>query len=435
MYCNVLKLLLVEELYPAIAAGFDYNISDSEKGITIKMNGFNEKLPLLLMTIAKYMVNYSTLVTKDLFEIVKVQQLKTYYNTFIKPGKLVRDVRLWILKLIYYTHVDTHTALRDINFEEFQDFVKSFTNHLYLQCLVQGNMTQDTVIETIQQCMKIINYGPLLPNTIPQMRVIQIPLGTCYCKLKNINKIDVNSVITNYYQAGITSIELLVLIDLLIMIMEEPLFNQLRTQEQLGYDVSCVLRDINGILGYSITIHTQADKYTTEYIDQRIEEFLKSFNKILEEFPEEELNDVKDTLRKLKQSADIDLEEEVNRNWTEIIRCEYMFDRLEREVLAIEDIKIKKLREWAAEHTLNGNNFRKLSVHVVGTDSKKSIVTEANKDRKKTQEKYFFLEYITDDPQYKEMQNYYITNIEDYKKDLYVYPVSEGANPLGAFIK
>lgn len=46
MYCNVLKLLLVEELYPAIAAGFDYNISASEKGITIKMNGFNEKLPV-----------------------------------------------------------------------------------------------------------------------------------------------------------------------------------------------------------------------------------------------------------------------------------------------------------------------------------------------------------------------------------------------------
>lgn len=46
------------------------------------------------MTIAKYMVDYPTLVTKDLFEIVKVQQLKTYYNTFIKPGKLVKYVTI-----------------------------------------------------------------------------------------------------------------------------------------------------------------------------------------------------------------------------------------------------------------------------------------------------------------------------------------------------
>lgn len=160
--------------------------------------------------------------------------------------------------------------------------------------------------------------------------------------------------------------------------MEEPLFNRLRTQEQLGYDVSCILRDINGILGYSITVHTQADKYTTEHVDQRIEEFLKSFNKILEEFSEEELDDVKEALRKLKQCTDIDLEEEVNRNWIEITRWQYMFDRLEREVLAIKNIKINELREWSAKHTLNGSNFRKLSIHVVGTDPKESAVKEAN---------------------------------------------------------
>jgi len=128
-----------------------------------------------------------------------------------------RDVRLWILKLVHYTHVDAHTALRGINFEEFREFVKFFTNHLYIQCLVQGNMTQDAAIETIRQCVEIINCGPLLSSMIPRMRVTQIPLGTCYCKLKNINKIDANSVVTNYYQAGVTSIELSVLIDLMIV--------------------------------------------------------------------------------------------------------------------------------------------------------------------------------------------------------------------------
>ncbi|XP_011685956.1 PREDICTED: nardilysin-like [Wasmannia auropunctata] len=440
MYCNVLKLLLIEELYPAIAAGFDYSISVSEKGITIKMNGFNEKLPLLLMAIAKYMVDYPTLVTKDLFEIVKVQQLKTYYNTFIKPGKLVKDVRLWILRLVHYTHVDTHAALHGINFEEFQDFVKSFTNHLYIQCLVQGNMTQDAAIDTVRQCVSIINCGPLLSSTIPQMRVTQIPLGMCYCKLKNINKIDANSVVTNYYQAGVASIELSVLIDLMIMIMEEPLFNRLRTQEQLGYDVSCVLRDVNGILGYTITVHTQADKYTTEHVDQRIEEFLRTFNKSLEEFSEEELDDVKEALRKLKQCADIDLEEEVDRNWREITKWQYMFDRLEREVLAIKDIKINGLREWFAKHTANGSHFRKLSVHVVGTDPKESAHKEANdtaeeSHRKKAQ--YFALEYISPigDQAQKDAGVNHITNVEDYKKDLYVYPASEGTNPLRAQTK
>ncbi|KYN03878.1 Nardilysin [Cyphomyrmex costatus] len=434
MYCNVLKLLLIEELYPAIVAGFDYYINVSEKGITIKMNGFNEKLPLLLMTIAKYMTEYSTLVTKDLFEIVKVQQLKTYYNSFIKPGKLARDVRSWVLKLVHYTHVDTHTALRGINFEEFQNFVKDFTDNLYIQCLVQGNMTQDAAMKTVLKCVEIINCGPLLYSMLPEMRVTKIPVGTGYCKLKNINKIDANSIITNYYQADVISIELSVLINLMIMIMEEPLFHRLRTREQLGYDVSCALKNINGILGYIITVHTQADKYTTEHVDQRIEEFLKLFNEILEEFSEEELDDVKEALRKLKQCADIDLEEEVTRNWNEITTWQYMFDRLEREVLAIKDIKINELREWFTKHTLNGSNFRKLSVHVVGTDPKENAIKEANntaEDRKKAQ--YFTVEYITNQ-QNKEIEDH-ITNVGKYKKNLYVYPVSEGISPLGIWNK
>jgi len=37
---------LVEEIYAAIVVGFDFNIYSSEKGIKMKFNGFNEKLPV-----------------------------------------------------------------------------------------------------------------------------------------------------------------------------------------------------------------------------------------------------------------------------------------------------------------------------------------------------------------------------------------------------
>lgn len=160
------------------------------------------------------------------------------------------------------------------------------------------------------------------------------------------------------------------------MIMEEPLFNQLRTKEQLGYDVCCLYRDTYGVLGYSVTVYTQACKHTTNHVDERIEEFLKSFVKILDETTEEGLDAVKEALTKMKQCADVHLKEEVNRNWGEILTRDYRFDKLEREVLAIKDIKIDELREWIARHTLNGSNFRKLSLHVIGLSSKEKADTE-----------------------------------------------------------
>lgn len=141
---------------------------------------------------------------------------------------LHRDVRLSILKLVHYTYVDTYNGLRNIDFEKFKNFVQSFTSHLYIQCLVQGNIKQNDVMQHVQQFVQIINCGQLLPSMKPQMRVMQIPLGTHYCKLKNINKIDVNSVVTNYYQIGVASIDLTVLIDLLIVSAKFHCCSQLR---------------------------------------------------------------------------------------------------------------------------------------------------------------------------------------------------------------
>ena len=43
--------------------------------------------------------------------------------------------------------------------------------------------------------------------------------------------------------------------------MEEPLFDTLRTQEQLGYNVFCTHRVDLGILGFSLTVCSQADKF------------------------------------------------------------------------------------------------------------------------------------------------------------------------------
>lgn len=131
LYVSILKLLSAEELYPATAAGLDYTINDGDKGITIKINGFDKKLPvsaiedveiadrriqysffvlqLVLMIIAKYIADYANVDREELvklFEVAKEYLLKTYYNTFIKAGKLaqygpfIEYLLLIILKII-----------------------------------------------------------------------------------------------------------------------------------------------------------------------------------------------------------------------------------------------------------------------------------------------------------------------------------------------
>ncbi|CAL7942606.1 unnamed protein product [Xylocopa violacea] len=433
LYVAILKQLLVEALYPAIVAELNHEIDSNEKGIVLKVNGFNQKLPLLLMSIAKCIADSPILITKELFEVMKEEQIKDYYNSFVKPKRLVRDVRLSILTLVHWMAVDKHAAINNVEFHEFLNFVNHFTDHIYIKSLVQGNMTKEDAIKNVQEYVKTLKCGPLLPNTMPQIRVTQIPIGSYYCKVRNFNSTDVNSVVLNYYQSGISSVKLLVIIELLITIMEEPLFNQLRSQEQLGYDVFCLLRDTFGILGYSITVYTQADKYSTEHIDTRIEAFLEMFNNTLKQTSEKDLDTAQETLIKLKQCADIHLKEEVDRNWMEITSGDYMFDRIENELSMIENITIDELREWMKSHTINGSNLRKLSVHVIGnakpTDKENNeefqsfaIGTNSNSEVEKNKNVRYSLTYVPA-PEETDKSSVYITDIQEYKSRLYSYPI------------
>lgn len=138
-------------------------------------------------------------------------------NVYSNLLNYFRDVRLSILKLVHWTAVDRHTAITNVEFEEFQSFVKYFTDHIYVQSLVQGNMTKGDAIKNVQECVKILKCDPLLPNTMPQIRIAQIQSGAQYCKVRNFNSTDVNSVVMNYYECGLASVKLLVLIEVIIV--------------------------------------------------------------------------------------------------------------------------------------------------------------------------------------------------------------------------
>lgn len=311
-------------------------------------------------------------------------------------------MRLGIVTQIFRTEVEKHTVIQDIGFDELLEFVKSYLSHLYVQCLVQGNMTREDVVEKIRQCIGIFQCKPLQTGTKPMAKVAQLPLDTNYCKVRNLNPTDVNSVVLNYYQLGIDSDQMRAMINLMVvsirqgskdrsrsrvdcilfhsfqLMIEEPMFDQLRTKEQLGYEVHCEYKNSYGVLGVCITVFIQADKFTTEHVDERIEEFMKSFAKTLESITEDELNSFKETLKKKKMCADIHLKQEFDRNWNEIQMDHYMFDRLQREVVALRAITLDDLRKWYAAYMQNGEHFRKLSLHVIGNNG--AAIAEARKD-------------------------------------------------------
>ena len=82
----------------------------------------------------------------------------------------------------------------------------------------------------------------------------QVPLGERCCRVKTFNQEDKNCSTVNYYQCGRATVLKCCMSELLVQLLDEPVFNALRTREQLGYDVTCQRRTTYNTLGFLISV-------------------------------------------------------------------------------------------------------------------------------------------------------------------------------------
>ncbi|XP_039598372.1 nardilysin-like [Polypterus senegalus] len=363
IFVNILAHNLAEPAYEADVAQLEYKLVAGEHGFVITVKGFNHKLPLLFNLIIDYVANFTA--TPDVFSMITEQMKKNYYNILIKPEKVGKDVRLLILEHSRWSVVQKYQAIMaGLSVEALLSFVSNFKSQLYAEGLVQGNFTSKEAVEFLNYVTKKLQYQRL-PAAVPvQFRVVELPTKPHLCKVKSLNKGDANSEVTVYYQSGPRSLREYSLMELLVMHMEEPCFDFLRTKETLGYHVYAMCRNTSGILGFSVTVETQATKYNTELVDQKIEQFLVNFGEMMTNLTDEAFKAQVTALIKLKECEDTHLGEEVDRNWAEVVTQQYVFDRLNREIESLRSISKSEMVSWFLAH--RGQSSRKLSIHVVG---------------------------------------------------------------------
>lgn len=425
---HFIKYDLAEILYPATCAGMEYNFYAAEKGVVLKVNGYNEKLHLLVDAITKTMTYLDNDLESELrrMQLVcfKAHQKKIYYNAVIKPKLLNKDIRLSILENIRWSLVEKFTILPQITMEDIKEYSKNFTKQMYVQALMQGNLSEESALSVMQSALATLNCKKVEDTSLIESRTCQVPLGTNYVQCSAINEADQNTVVCNFYQIGPCSLRIEGILDLLMMFVDEPLFDTLRTKEQLGYDVSSSVRINSGIAGYSITVQSQESKFTAKHVEERMEAFRVQMVKILNDLDQDEYEHVRESLIKIKQIVDASLAEEVNRNWGEVSCEEYIFDRRKREVDVLKSIRKQDLIDFLLEN--ERNNLRKLSVQVIGHKKNKdnidsSMETEAETEAETEEDENnenVIESYI---PKFVEKD---LPNVLNFKKQLVVYPVT-----------
>ena len=118
--------------------------------------------------------------------------------------------------------------------------------------------------------------------------------------------------------------------------LNEPFFNELRTQQQLGYVVFSRAVNTRDVLGAQFMV--QSPKRSCEYIVNSINDFLITMRELVKNLSDEEFEIQKEAVLIKLSEKDINLAGENARHWGEISTHKYQFDRQEREIAMLSEI-------------------------------------------------------------------------------------------------
>lgn len=378
LYSLLTKHYMTEKLYPAKCAGLGYELCSEERGILLKLSGYNEKLPLLLDIITKELKDIAGVMQEPVFETYRKQLKKFCFNDLINSKFFNKDCRLNIVEEDHKFNYDRILEADKISFSELVEFSEHFLDQLKIQILVQGNISEAVAVEAGRTVVRNFNSKEVDKDARIESRTRILPIGTNVLYVKSLLANDKNSTVTNYIQIGPCTIRLQCLVEFVEKVIEEPMFDILRTQQQLGYMVGVSIRYNHGVSGLSFTIQSQEDKNPTTLVDERIESFIHGHMlTVFEEMTDEKFETIQTALIKLKRMVEVELESEVNRHWAEITSSEFIFNRLELEAQMIAQLTKKDVIEFYKSKIIAAD-ARKLSIQIIGNsnDDEKMEVAE-----------------------------------------------------------
>lgn len=281
---------------------------------------------------------------------------------------------------------DRYENVDELTYPEFKEFCINFIPSFKVKILIQGNVAKSTANDITQLIIKNLNIKEEDEAQSNPPEIFKIPLGSSYVKVKSMSNNGSNSVLKNYYQVGKATIYSESMTEFLVGVINEPLFDTLRSHEQLGYGVACAVRKNGGVIGFVVTVDYQENKNSAHVIDEKIEEFLKNYLEKLKEMTEKEFSSIKRSIVSLKLITDSDLKKEVNRNWDEVRTGECAFDRNVLEAFEIDKLTKDEAIQFYERIFLSATETRKLSVQVIGNACSLFKIIKTIDDEKNSRE-------------------------------------------------
>ena len=246
LYTAVLGDSVNEFAYPAALAGLNFNLYKHAQGISLRISGYDDKQALLLDSLLEAIK--ASQFDEQRFNSIRIDMIRSLQNTVAKrPSSQVLDDLREALLYGEWGEDALVEALESIDVAGLQSYANSFWLDAQAEIMVYGNYDATIVEEVSTKVATLLASGPV--TEIPKLEVLKLEPGESLLLSAAVQHQD--SVVAWYLQGEGNTWDDRAATALTAQIIKSGFFQQLRTEQQLGYIVSAfswVQRDVPGLV-------------------------------------------------------------------------------------------------------------------------------------------------------------------------------------------
>ena len=356
LFIELYNDVVAEKYYDAELAGIHYHLYYHQGGMTIQLSGISTKQVSLLSLLLSNLLNCNF--CREAFELHK-QKLMTRWKNSAK-SKSISQLFAKLSTTMQPNSPDNlslASALEEVNFEHFKDFIAQLFIQVTLEGLIYGNWSRasaDEIVSNIKQ--KFINCS-LQKNAIKSPCI----------DISNQQQITIPMELTDhdhaallYYPMPDKSLRTVALTMLTNQLLSPIFFQEMRTEKQYGYLVGVGYIPINhypGIAFYIQSPHTNSYQLTSAMND-----FISRTSDYVTNLPMEHWQHLQLGLAGQLQEKYINLRIKSQYYWTTICNQEASFNQKQQLIDTIKSLSITDMVNFIKQHFLGSITDVRLSL-------------------------------------------------------------------------
>jgi len=344
--------------------GLNWQLKEVGSGYAMELDGYNEHISALVAQVTEGFANPDQHDAKR-FEQVKQRIMDDLEDATSKmPYAHAAEALSAISTNSVFGRDELLKSLKATDSSRFAAYLDELkASGVRVQMLATGNLEEATAQDLGETLTKKLAFKKVLKKAEAGRTQALVADGEhIEVRMKNPIPGDNNSATINMYQYGIPDVSQRVKLLMLGQMIANPVYDELRTKEQLGYVVFGGVMQHVGVLELRVIV--QGAKQGPDYVDGRIESVLDSFDQKLKNQTAAEFSRWKASLRSSINREDQNMAQEADRIWAHVDSDELCFNRKQMALDFLDTLKGPE--EIAKEYKVFRQNPKKISVRLFG---------------------------------------------------------------------